>query len=271
VSGGTQGDEGAPLLLESRVGDGVLVLTLNRPARKNALNAELVAKLREALRHAAADPEIHVLVVRGAGPDFCSGADLSELERMGGQGVEASLADAERLGALFIEMRGHRCAIVAGVRGRALAGGAGLALACDMVLAEPGARIGFPEVYLGFVPAMVMTILRRKVGESRAFELSVTGDPVSAPTAHELGLVNRILPAEGFEEGVLEAARELARRPPSAVQLTKRLLYGLDGMSFEEGIARGAEVNVLARQTEACRAGVRGFLARAEKGEKGAS
>jgi methylglutaconyl-CoA hydratase len=252
---------GAPLRVE--VGDdGVAHLVLDRPDKRNALNGALVEALLEALASVAADPGVRVVLLSGAGRDFCSGADLAELERMADLGVEASLADATRMGDLFRAMRRHPRPVVAAVHGRALAGGAGLAVACDLVLAEETAQFGFPEVHLGFVPAMVMTMLRRKVTEGQAFNLAVRGDRIPAVEAHRLGLVQELLPVEGFQEAARSWAAELAQRPPSAVELTKRLLYGLDGVAFEEGIARGAEVNTLARLGEACRTGVRAFLQR---------
>lgn len=239
---------------------GVATLLMNRPEKRNALNADLVSAIREGLRRAEADEDVRVVLLRGAGKDFCSGADLAELERVADMGAEASLADATVLGELFVAMRRHSKPIVAAVQGRALAGGCGLATACDLVLATEEAQLGYPEVHLGFVPAMVMAILRRKVGESQAFELVTRGDRIDAHRAHELGLVNRIFPSERFDAEVEGYAAELAARPASAVALSKRLLYGLDGVSFEEGVARGAEVNTLARLTEACREGVRRFL-----------
>jgi methylglutaconyl-CoA hydratase len=241
---------------------GVATLVMNRPEKRNALNRELVAALADALERAAADDEVRVVMLRGAGSDFCSGADLAELERIAEMGPEASLADASVLGDLFVAMRRHPKPIVAAVHGRALAGGAGLATACDLVVASEDAELGYPEVHLGFVPAMVMAILRRKVGESRAFELATRGDRIPAPDARDLGLVNRVFPADRFDDEAASYAAALAARPTSAVQLSKRLLYGLDGVGFEDGIARGAEVNAIARLTEACREGVRRFLQR---------
>ena len=236
---------------------GVASLLMNRPDKRNALNAELVKALSDALGRAAADDDVRAVLLRGAGTDFCSGADLAELERIADMGPEASLADASVLGDLFVAMRRHPKPIVAAVHGRALAGGAGLATACDLVVASDDAELGYPEVRLGFVPAMVMAILRRKVGESRAFELATRGDRVTAAEARELGLVNRVCPADRVADEAASYAAGLAARPASAVQLSKRLLYGLDGVGFEDGIARGAEVNVIARLTEACREGVR--------------
>lgn len=252
--------------LQVEVVSGVARLTLNRPEKRNALNGALVEALRRSMDNTAADPAVQVVLLQGAGKDFCSGADLAELERVAGMGPEASLEDAGRMGRLFQAMRAHPRPIVAAVQGRALAGGCGLATACDLILAREDARFGFPEVRLGFVPAMVMTMLRRKVVEGRAFELVVRGDPIPAAEAERIGLVNRVLPEEGFAEEVAAYVQELVARPSSAVALTKRLLYGLDGVAFNEGIARGAEVNTLARLTDACREGVRGFLARSRSG-----
>lgn len=262
-AGGTEPDVGASVLRVETNGEGVVHLVLNRPERRNALNGALVEALTDALERTSEDDSVRVLVLRGEGKDFCSGADLAELERFADMGPEASLADAARMGELFLAMRRHPRPIVAAVRGRALAGGCGLATACDLILAEEGAEFGFPEVHLGFVPAMVMTLLRRKVVEGRAFELVTLGHRIGAAEAHRIGLANRVLAEATFDGDVERLAAEIAARPPTAIELTKRLLYGIDGASVDEGIGRGAEVNSLARLTDACREGVRRFLERA--------
>lgn len=241
---------------------GVATLTLDRPEKRNALNAALVQALKDAVARAAADPGVRVVALRGAGKDFCAGADLAELERIQQMTAEENLADARSLGALFTALRRIPKPVVAVVQGRALAGGCGLATACDVVLARSDAEFGYPEVHLGFVPAMVMAILRRKVGEGRAFDLVARGNRVSAQAALELGLVTQVLAAATFDEDAARYLAELASRPASAVALTKALLYELGEVGFEEGIERGAQVNVAARQTEACREGVRAFLER---------
>jgi len=253
-----------PSVLREVLGnDGVLHLKLNRPDKRNALNGALVTALTDALARSAGDPEVRVVMLSGAGEDFCSGADLAELERIAGLGAEASLEDARTLGALFQSLRTHPRPVVAVVHGRALAGGAGLASACDLIVAHEHAMFGFPEVHLGFVPAMVMTYLRRKVPEGLAFQLAVRGERVSAGEAHRMGLVNLVLSGDDFHEQARHWAASMAGLPVSAVALTKDLLYGLDGMTVSDGVARGAEVNTVARLTEACRAGVRAFLDRA--------
>ncbi|MDT8368643.1 MAG: enoyl-CoA hydratase/isomerase family protein [Longimicrobiales bacterium] len=252
-------------VLEVDVVDGVAVLELNRPEKRNALNGELVDALHDAFAEVAAEEEVRVVLIRGAGKDFCSGADLAELEAIAEMGIEESVDDAQHLGDLFVGIRALPMPVIAAVHGRALAGGAGLATACDLVLAHEEAVLGYPEVHLGFVPAMVMAILRRKVGEGRAFELVTVGHRISAHEAERIGIVNRIVEGEvdQFHAAAHDFAADLATRPASALALTKRLLYGLDNTDFAEGIARGAEVNAIARSTEACRAGVRRFLDRA--------
>jgi methylglutaconyl-CoA hydratase len=242
---------------------GIAIITLNRPEKRNALDARTIDELGRAFAAADARDAVRVLLLRGAGKDFCAGADLEALQRIaGGAGPIDNLNDASRLGALLIAMRNLGKPIIAAVQGNAIAGGAGLATACDLVIASDDAAFGYPEVHLGFVPAMVMALLRRNVGEKAAFELAARGDRISAAEAQRLGLINRVVPAAGFDDAALDYARELATRSPSALALIKRLLYGIDGASFDAAIARGAEVNALARATDDCREGVRRFLDR---------
>jgi methylglutaconyl-CoA hydratase len=255
-----------PEVLKVHEKGGILTLVLNRPEKRNALSGALVEALALALEEARDREEVRVILVRGSGPDFCAGADLEELEGMLDQSPEEGLADARRLGALLLAMRRHPKPIVAVIHGRALAGGCGLATACDLVLAREDAELGYPEVHLGFVPAMVMAILRRKITEGRAFELVTLGRRIPAREAHRIGLVNRVIPRDGFEDAVSSFAAEIAEKPASALTLTKGLLYEQADLPVEEGIERGARVNVEARRTEACREGVRSFLARKREG-----
>lgn len=238
-------------------------LTLNRPEKRNALDGETITELRAALAETERAEGVSVVLLRGAGKDFCAGVDLAGLQRIArGAGPIDNLADAMNLGELLIAMRRHPCVIVGAVRGNAVAGGAGLATACDLVLAADDAVFGYPEVNLGFVPAMVMTLLRRALGEKLALELAVRGERIDAPHALRIGLINHIFPADGFDAAVEQWAIGLAARSASALQLTKRLFYGMEGLSFDEAVRRGAEVNVLARYTEDCREGVQRFLER---------
>lgn len=237
-------------------------IQLDRAERRNALSGALVAELKEALALAAADARIRVIAIGGEGPDFCAGADLAEVQASVEEGVLASLADADALGDLFTRLRRLEKPVVAVVHGRALAGGCGLATACDLVLATESARFGYPEVKLGFVPAMVTAILRRNLGEKRAFELMTVGDEIDAAEAARLGLVNRVFADADFERETSDFLTMLAGRSASALALSKRLLYGTETQSFEAAIAAGAEINALARMTEDCQAGIKRFLDR---------
>jgi methylglutaconyl-CoA hydratase len=149
---------------------------------------------------------------------------------------------------------------VAAVTGRALAGGCGLATACDIVLAASSARFGYPEVKIGFVPAMVMAILRRNVSEKRAFELITRGAEISADQAKLFGLVNHVFPESNFAEDVNQYVGEFEKMSRSAIGLTKTLLYQMDGMAFPEALETGADVNVIARLTDDCQQNIAKFL-----------
>lgn len=241
-------------------GQQVARITLNRAEKRNALDEELVGEIRHALSQSAGDAAVRVVLLTGAGPDFCSGMDLAALERVSRASVAENLADARRLGDLFVEMRHHPRPIVASVRGRALAGGCGLATAADIILAGESAQFGYPEIRIGFVPAIVMAILRRSVPERRAFELLATGSVITEQKAAGIGLINRVFADDALEGEVERFVVELASRSASALTLMKSLLYQTDGISFEAAISAGVQTNTLARLTEDCRRGVEEFL-----------
>lgn len=249
-------------VLRTSLEGGILTLTLDRPDKRNALSLALVESLHAGLDRADLDAEVRAVAVRGAGTDFCAGADLEELLASADRALDENERDALRLGELFVRMRALPKPIVAVVQGRALAGGAGLALAADLAVAADDAQIGFPEIRRGFVPAMVMTLLRRAVPEKVAFDLVATGGTLGASVAQELGLFSRVVPATDLDRAGGEVLASLAAAPPSAMALTKRLFYELDGTGFAQGIALGARVNAAARATPEFRAALAGFLKR---------
>jgi methylglutaconyl-CoA hydratase len=249
-----------PLL--SSLDDGVLSLTLNRPDKRNALNRELIDSLHDALERADLDAEVRTVMVHGAGKDFCAGADLDELLASADRSLSENEAAALRLGGLFTRLRELPKPVLAVVHGRALAGGAGLATACDLVLAGAGSQFGYPEIQRGFAPAMVMALLRRVVGEKVALDLVLTGRIYSADEALAAGLVTRVVSDAKLEREAKELADSLAALSPSAVGLTKRLFYQLDGLPLTDGIALGARVNAVARGTPDFRESIARFLRR---------
>lgn len=243
------------------VADGIGRVVLNRPEKRNALDRRCAEELLEALAALTADEAVRVITLAGAGPDFCAGADLAALEALIGSGDVELRRDAEALGYLFTAIRSLPKPVVAVVRGRALAGGCGLANACDIVLAHEDAQFGYPEVRIGFVPAMVMTMLVRTVGEKVAAELVLTGRTINAEEASRIGLVSRVLPADTFAGDAERVIGGLAKSPASALTATKHLLYHLDALNFDDGMKEAVTANVAARRTPAFEEGVRRFVA----------
>lgn len=243
-----------------RIDDGVMTITLDRADKRNALSQAMIGRIAEALAQAELSADVRVVAVRGAGPDFCAGADLAELLASADRSVDENERDALGLGEVFLQIRRMPKPVVAVVQGRALAGGAGLATACDLVLAAADARFGYPEVQRGFVPAMVMTMLRRSVGEKRAFDLVVTGRVVDAPEALAMGLVSRVVPSEALDGEAATLLAALAAQAPTSMALTKQLFTDLDQRSFGDGILLGARVNALSRRTEDFRRAIAAFL-----------
>jgi methylglutaconyl-CoA hydratase len=239
-------------------------ITLNRPEKRNALNDAVIGGLKQSLRQASKDPNVRVIVISGTGKDFCSGADLSALQKIAAASVAENSEDARSLLELFLLIRQVSMPVVAAVTGRALAGGCGLATACDVVLASASARFGYPEVKIGFVPAIVMAILRRNVSEKRAFELITRGAEISADEAREFGLVNQVFADESFETDVSAYVSGFEKMSASAIGLTKTLLYQMDGLAFTEALETGADVNVIARLTDDCQQRIAKFLHKEE-------
>ena len=242
--------------------EGLGVITLARPEKKNALDRQTAVELVDALHELEAADDVRVVIVEGDGDDFCTGADLTALDASLDAGPDTHIDDARALGKVFLTMREMSKPIVAIVRGRALAGGAGLATACDIVLAEDTAQFGYPEVRIGFVPAMVMTMLRRAVGEKRAADLVLTGRLIGAAEAERIGLISRCVPSDVFPDEVAKTIDALVQSPRTAIGLTKRLLYRLDDLDFAQSIGVGVVTNVESRATDDFRSGVRKFLER---------
>ena len=242
------------------VENSIASIVLNRPEKRNALNEALIAEIKSSLERAAGDESVRAIVISGAGKDFCSGADLSALQKIARASMSDNAEDARSLLDLFVRIRQIRVPVVAAVRGRALAGGCGLATACDLVLASETARFGYPEVKIGFVPAMVLAILRRNVSEKRAFELITRGEEIDAAYAKEIGLVNRVFSDNTFDKEVNSYLQRFTEVSSSSIALTKSLLYQVDELPFLEALETGADVNVIARMTEDCQQGIAKFL-----------
>ena len=243
-----------------QVAGGVLTATLNRPDKRNAIDRAMIDALIATVERADLDASVRVVALRGAGRDFCAGMDLNELLASAGHTLDQNRHAALHFAEVFTRMRHLPKPVVAVVQGRALAGGCGLATACDLILAAESAQFGYPEVQRGFVPAIVMTMLRRAVGEKVAFDLAATGRLLDGTEAAAAGLVSRVYEDSDFEEQAGEVLRVLAEASPSALAFTKQQFYQLDGLSFDDGLRLGADVNAVSRSTPDFRAAITAFL-----------
>ncbi len=221
--------------------------TLARPEAQNALDQQTIVELRQALDEFEADGDVRAVLIAGEGDHFCAGTDIADIAALL-ETTEGGVAnDAWTLGRLFLGIRQMSKPVVAAVQGRALAGGAGLATACDVVLAREDAVFGYPEVRLGAIPALVMTMLRRSVGEKHAFDLVASGRMVNAVEAERIGLVSRVLSNAAFQGEVERIVLGLASHSSRGMAYTKQLFYALDGMTFRDGLDEGVKVNAEAR------------------------
>ena len=246
-------------MIEYRVEGGAARITLNRPEKRNALNQALIEALKARLAAAGEDPQARVILLSGRGKDFCAGLDIGALAESKEADMLEALADARKLADLFAGMRRNPRPIVAAVQGRALGGGCGIATACDLILAAESAQFGYPEIGMGFVPAVVAAMLKDTVPEKLMLELALTGEPISAPDALRAGMINRVFPDAEFSAGVEAYVSALAAKSKSALSLTKNLLYQVQGLPFEKAIEAGIQANAAGRMTPDFREGVARF------------
>ncbi|HYL88418.1 MAG TPA: enoyl-CoA hydratase/isomerase family protein [Burkholderiales bacterium] len=219
----------------------VRIITLNRPEKRNALDTALTRDLLEALRKADAEEGMHCVVLTGAGPGFCAGADLSEFKGL--KDPKAAEARAELTMQLHLAFSKMDTPVVTAINGAAMGGGAGLAIAGDMAVMAESASIGYPETKHGIVAAIVMANLVRQVGHKAAFELVALGEPIGAARALELGMVNRAVPDAKLMEEALAIAQKLAAVSRPAMAHTKSLFHEVVDLPLPEALERGRDAN----------------------------
>lgn len=238
----------------------ITLLILNRPERRNALSRAIVAELGNALTALASSPAVRAVVLTGAGTVFCSGMDLKEGEQLSqdAAGERLSIDDMRGFADVIRQVHALDKPTVAALNGDALAGGAGLALACDLVVASSQARLGWPEVKRGLVAAVVMPDLCRQAGERRARELLLTGEPIGAEQAERWGLVNRVVDPAKVRDEALARARALVNNGPQALATIKRLIEEANGVP--DDLRGAAAISSAVRVSEEALEGMRAFL-----------
>jgi enoyl-CoA hydratase/carnithine racemase len=249
----------APLRIEDAAG--VRTFVLNRPERRNALSLALLRDLIAALADTAADTSVHAVIVRGEGPAFCAGHDLSEM-------TDCSLVGARELFDTCSEMMMaiHRLPqpVIAQVHGIATAAGCQLVAACDLVIASEDARFATPGVRIGLFCSTPMVEVSRAVGRKRALEMLLTGDPIDAPTAADWGLVNRVVPGERLAEETLELANRIARSSSHTIAVGKVAFYEQLDRALPEAYEHTSEVMAANAVAPDAREGIDAFLSKRE-------
>ncbi len=236
-------------------------ITLNRPDKRNALDDIMVGELTTAFTQAGRDTNVKVILLRGSGTSFCAGADLEYLNRVAKFDLEENRNDSGKLANLFRTIYELRKPVIAVVHGAALAGGCGLASVCDFVIASEDSSFGYTEVRIGFIPAVVMIFLVKRVGEAKARALILRGNIIPANEAKELGLVNTVVPATELDRVVHSVADELiSQNSLHAMGLCKEMLSKLHGLNLMDSLDFAANMNAAARMTPDCKAGIAAFL-----------
>jgi len=236
-------------------------ITLNRPEKRNALNSQMVTELKQAFNQASDDESCKVIVLRANGPAFSAGADLAYLQQLQKNSFEENYADSSHLKELFEQIYWHKKLVIAQVEGHAIAGGCGLATVCDFVFSVPEASYGYTEVKIGFVPAIVMFFLLRKVNEKTAKKLLLTGSVFSADKALEYDLINEVVAQEKIEEVVNAFASKLvAQCSADSLALTKEMIANIQSMEGHEALDYAAKSNARARESADCKRGIAAFL-----------
>jgi len=250
-------------LLRTTLDNGILRLRLNRPEKRNALNRAVVDELRRAVVDAAS-AEVDAIVIEGEGSVFCAGADLAYLEELAGYSIEENVEDSRALADALLAVYRSPVPVIARVHGHAIAGGCGLATACDVVVAVESAKFGYTEVGIGFIPAIVTALLLRKGPQMQTRELLLTGRIITASEAHQRGLVTTVVPdlaeLDAEIDRICGRLRDVDR---GAVRMTKEMLLQMEEMTLDGGVEYGVRMNAIARTREECREGIARFLRKA--------
>jgi methylglutaconyl-CoA hydratase len=239
-------------------------VALNRPDKRNALDDITIAELRQALSAAERADEVRVVVLSGSGPAFCAGADIEYLSKLSTYGFEENKEDSLSLMRLFFQIYTLRKPVIAKVRGPAIAGGCGLVTVCDFALAaEETARFGYSEVHIGFLPAIVMVFLIKRIGEGKARELILAGELIDAKEAEKIGLITKSVPDQMLDDAVDGLAQQLSDKNSTAsMARAKEMFSKLDGLNLVDALDYAANMNALTRMTEDFKKGLKGFLER---------
>ncbi len=248
--------------VKTEIKDRLAYITICRTEKRNALNDEVVLELHQSLIDAEKNDSVKIIILTGEGNTFCAGADLEYLQKLQNNTYEENLKDSMQLMELYKSIYTLSKIVIAQVNGHAIAGGCGLVTVCDFAFSVSDANYGYTETRIGFIPAIVMSFLVRKIGEARAKELLLTGNVINAQHALTDGLINYIVDDENeLIKKVYEFAQELCvNNSAQSIATTKLMLSEMQNMTLPESLRYGAEMNAKARGSEDCKKGIDAFL-----------
>lgn len=247
--------------IEYKVENRIAYIVLNRPEKRNAFDEKLVGELKEVFTLAENDELVKIVVLKANGEVFSAGADLGYLQGLQKNTYQENLEDSLSLKDLYQQIYTFKKVVIAQVEGHAIAGGCGLATVCDFTFAVPEAKFGYTEVKIGFVPAIVMVFLLRKIGELKTKQLLLTGDLISAESAKEMGLINFVYPKETIATKVFDFAQNLCNTTSGqSLEITKAMIAKVQEMTYADAFNFAAEMNAKGRATDDCKKGISTFL-----------
>jgi methylglutaconyl-CoA hydratase len=235
-------------------------LILNRPEKRNSLDEEMVFEITDAMNKFSIDDTTKSIIITGAGGNFCTGMNLEYLHKISEYDILQNKKDSENLKNMLLSIYNCKKPTIAMVNGYALAGGCGVASACDIIVASDKAQFGYTEVKIGFIPAIVMVFLLKRVTETHAKDLLLLSKFITGTEAHNIGFVNYVVEEymlESYTEKLCECLNQL---PSSSVMLTKEMFKNIASMSFESALEYAVDMNALTRMTEECKNGIKRFL-----------
>ncbi|HEY5534340.1 MAG TPA: enoyl-CoA hydratase/isomerase family protein [Ignavibacteria bacterium] len=235
-------------------------VTLNRPEKRNSLDEQMIIDLRTAIDELSEDKETKSIVITGAGGNFCSGLYLEYLNRISNYDILQNKEDSLKFKELLCSIYNCKKPTIAKVHGYALAGGCGIATACDIIIASDQSQFGYTEVKIGFIPAIVMVFLLKRVSETYAKDLLLTSRFASGDEALRMGLINYLVKEKDLESSAMKLCEELNTLPLSSVTLTKEMFKNVASMSFESALEYAVGMNAITRMTPECKKGIFNFL-----------
>jgi len=245
-----------------KVEGGIAEIVLNRPEKMNSLDEELIHDLGDMMRDFSVNEEVKVVVLTGAEGNFCSGLYLDYLQKISEYDILQNKEDSRKFKNMLLNIYNCQKPVIAKVKGYCLAGGCGIASACDIIIADETARFGYTEVKIGFIPAIVMLFLLKRVSETHAKDLLLTARMINGDDAYRMGFINHYVHSDDLDAKVNETAQMLMKNSGTSLKLTKEMFANIAGMDFEKALEYACDLNAVTRMTPDCKNGVAKFLSK---------